>query len=552
MDNNSENRSGSSLDDVYKEPTYGTAGRHSSEERAAHESGQYSARQNTQQRIDEQTASSSSQLVNQQASGQQMSGAQQNSQQASMNRQSATYQQGYSYGASQRYTGQQYSDRPTGAQPTGQSVNRRTPEQRSSAYNPYAGEAEHRANQTQAANQTSTKPKNVKRAKKKSSFGGKLLKTAAIALVFGLVAGGAFQGVKYGTDYLVGDSGSGSSDGSISSTSTVSTDSSTTTVSYDVAEIVEATETSVVSITTTVTETIQYFFQTYEQDSTGAGSGIIIGETDDLLYIVTNYHVIEGANEINVGFVDESVATATVVGYDSDSDVALVAVNLSDLSDETKSSISIASIGDSDSIQVGEPAIAIGNALGYGQSVTVGYISALDRTVSDSDMKFIQTDAAINPGNSGGALINAEGQVIGINSVKYVDSTVEGMGFAIPINDVMEIVEDILSGKTDSSEAYLGISGVDITSEYSQIYGFPEGIYVKEVTTDSGAYTGGLQAGDIIVEFDGTEVYTIEDLQELIENKQPGDTVSVVVYRADRRGSYEKTTVSVTLGTKTD
>ena len=202
-------------------------------------------------------------------------------------------------------------------------------------------------------------------------------------------------------------------------------------------------------------------------------------------------------------------------------------------------------VGDSDNLKVGEPAIAIGNALGYGQSVTVGYISALDRTIEGSEGRYIQTDAAINPGNSGGALINAQGQVIGINSVKYVDSKVEGMGFSIPINTAMEIINGIINGEI-KQELYLGINGVEVDKGYSQIYGLPEGVYVKEVVKDSPAEEAGMYAGDIIVEIEGKEVYTTEDVKSRLQTFNEGDTVQIKIYRSEM-GKYNEVTLDVTL-----
>ena len=385
------------------------------------------------------------------------------------------------------------------------------------------------------------------------SFGKGLMRMVVFALVFGLVAGGTFQGVNYLSGKLTGnkkqveENVSGSSDNVVSQSS-VNTDGSTSTVSYDVAEIVEKTENSIVSITTKVTTDYTYFF-TYDSDQpTGAGSGIIIGKSDKQLYIATNYHVIKGADEINVGFSDGEIVKASVIGYDESQDIAAVAVDFSDMKESTTKKITIAQIGDSDSLRVGEPAIAIGNALGYGQSVTVGYISALDRTIEGSDGKYIQTDAAINPGNSGGALFNAEGKVIGINSVKYVDSRVEGMGFSIPVNKAMDIINGIINGDI-KAELYIGIEGAEINKEYSQIYGFPEGVYVKKVEKDSPAEAAGMYAGDIVVEIEGKEVYTVEDVKNRIQNFNKGDTVQVVVYRAEM-GKYNKVTLDVTLEAK--
>ena len=437
---------------------------------------------------------------------------------------------------------------------------------------------------------------------KKGNFGVTIGKTAAVAAVFGLVAGGAFQGVNYGASKLRGEDTSVSDsyevdnsdiddtndnslfdddsddildnnednetaindeatdDDAVAYQDTTSDDSVNTTkiaqqeqassVSYDVANIVKKAQPSIVSITTKVTQSYQYFFQNYEQDATGAGSGIIIGQNDDKLYIATNYHVIEGAKEIKVGFNDGEIVDAEVKGYDDSADIAVVAVNLGDMKDSTKDAVTVANVGDSDALQVGEPAIAIGNALGYGQSVTVGYISALNRSIEDSDGSFIQTDAAINPGNSGGALINSSGQVIGINSVKYVDSTVEGMGFSIPINTAMEIINDIIAGNKQGN-SYLGIKGEAISKEYSQIYGFPEGVYVKEVTSGSPAEAAGLHPGDIISKFGDKDIESNDDLQAAIRGKNPGDTVEIVVYRADNMGYYEETNISVTLAAET-
>ena len=401
------------------------------------------------------------------------------------------------------------------------------------------------------------KKKKPKKAKK-GSFGRTAAKTVAVAAIFGIVAGGAFQGVNYGVDKLRGNtsestSASAEEDDLDNTVLAVRPQQvvqpatgSVSTLSYDVADVVATAQPSIVSITTTVTQTYQYFFQSFEQDSTGAGSGIIIGQNDKTLYIATNYHVVEGANEIKVGFNDGEIVTATVKGYDEDADIAVVAVNEADMKSSTLDAISVASVGDSDKLRVGEPSIAIGNALGYGQSVTVGYISALNRSIANADGTFIQTDAAINPGNSGGALIDSQGQVIGINSVKYVDSTVEGMGFSIPINDAMVIINDIIKG-TQIGNVYLGISGADISREYSQIYGFPMGVYVKEIQEASPAFKGQLHTGDIIVEFDGQEVYTMEDLQKLLKKHKEGDKVTLGIYRADMMGDYDQTTVDVTL-----
>ena len=393
-----------------------------------------------------------------------------------------------------------------------------------------------------------------KKTVKKDSMGKKIGKTAVIAAVFGLVAGGAFQGVNLGVEKLRGNTSVEEtakeetteateakdvkeSSASDVSTQPVSNSAGSQTLSYDVADIVKKAQPSIVSITTKSTQTIQYFFQNYEQDVSGAGSGIIIGQVDDILYIATNFHVIKDANEISVGFNDGEIYDAKIKGYDEEADVAVVAVKKSDMKESTLNSITVASVGDSNTLQVGEPAIAIGNALGYGQSVTVGYISALNRTIEDTEGTFIQTDAAINPGNSGGALINSKGQVIGINSVKYVDSQVEGMGFSIPINTAMDIINSIIEG-TQNGNLYLGIKGAPISDEYSKIYGFPKGIYIKEIYAGSPAEKAKMHVGDILVEFDGEEVYTVEDLQKVLKKKKAGDKVKLKIYRADDMGNY--------------
>lgn len=391
-------------------------------------------------------------------------------------------------------------------------------------------------------------PVTVQKKKKKLGF----LKLTAAALVFGAVSGGAF----FGVNKLLGGNSNNSGSGTEVSSSAkadavlaqpVSDISGTAgSMNYDVAKIAADVQPSIVSITTTVTTTYQYYFQEFEQESTGAGSGIIIGKNDEQLYIATNYHVIEGATEINVGFCDGEIVKARIKGYDATNDIAVVTVDFKDLKDSTASAIKIAAIGDSDDLVVGEPVIAIGNALGYGQSVTVGYISALDRQIQGGSGSYIQTDAAINPGNSGGALINSSGQVIGVNSIKYVDSKVEGMGFSIPSNRAMSIIENIIEGK--NGKTYLGITGADISKEYAQIYGFPEGIYVKTVESSSPANIAGIHTGDIIVEFDGKSVYTIDELFEMIEKRNDGDKVKITVYRADDRGNYRKVELEAELG----
>ena len=435
---------------------------------------------------------------------------------------------------------------------------------------PFAG-ADTQNNASQYAGDKTPQRKNAEktpgsnppsRPEKKDSFARKLLLTALLGLVFGLIGGGAFIGINKafgdsdkdtGSTSISADNSGNTETGSTQATlvtgdqiktqDTVSGDN-TTTINYDVAEIVKKAQPSIVSITTRVTTQYQYFYQQFEQESTGAGSGIIIGETKDKLYIATNYHVIEGAKEINVGFNDGTILKANVTGADKSNDVAVVEIPIETIPQSTADAISVAVPGDSDKLQVGEPAIAIGNALGYGQSVTVGYISALNRSISGNEGSYIQTDAAINPGNSGGALINSKGEVIGINSVKYVDNKVEGMGFSIPINRAMTIIDGLISGRTSGS-VYIGITGATINSDYSQIYGFPEGVYVKSITPNGPAARGGIHEGDILVSLEGKKVSTMDEFKELLQNYPAGTEVKIELYRANSMGRYEKTTVKV-------
>ena len=397
------------------------------------------------------------------------------------------------------------------------------------------------------------KPVSHQRKNRKTGNGRKILVTAGLALVFGVISSGVFIGMnkifgdkKEGTDIQSSTIQSASADSIATQAAADLNGGTTNTISYDVAEIVKKAQPSTVSITTTVTTSYQYYFQQYERESTGAGSGIIIGKTDDLLYIATNYHVIEKAKEINVGFNDGQIIKAKVTGYDANADVAVVQVKLSDIPEATAKVITVAITGDSDALQVGEPAIAIGNAMGYGQSVTVGYISALNRSISGNTGSYIQTDAAINPGNSGGALFNAKGEVIGINSIKYVDSKVEGMGFSIPINKAMSIINNLIENGT-TGRIYIGVSGANVTSEYSQIYGFPIGIYVKNINSGSPAEKAGLRTGDIITAVNGATVTTMDEMTEALQKYKAGDEVELSIYRANNNGQYSRGSVTVTV-----
>lgn len=393
------------------------------------------------------------------------------------------------------------------------------------------------------------------------------LKITTYAAVFGIIGGMSFEGVTYLSDKLTSrtsvedtvkteqdleedQTGDTSNNTIVNKVTTVSSSSG-------VSDVVEDVLPSLVAIDVTATQTTTDFFgRTYEQNATGSGSGIIVGKDDDYLYIATNNHVVADADKVSVKFYDDKIYDAAVKGTDSTADIAVAAVKLKDIAVETMEKIKVAKLGDSDSVKVGQQAIAIGNALGYGTSVTVGYISAKDREVQseDANMKLMQTDAAINPGNSGGALVDINGSVIGINSAKYADTNVEGMGFAIPINVATPIIKNIIDAEEVSEEeaAYLGIvAGKEIPSEYAEYYHIPEGVFIEEVTEGAPAQKAGIQKGDIIVKFNGMEIKTMESLQEKLALCKAGKKVEVVIKRADN-GEYIEKTMEVVLGRKTD
>ena len=322
----------------------------------------------------------------------------------------------------------------------------------------------------------------------------------------------------------------------------------------DVTDVVEVVMPSVVSITNTSVVTQNFWGQQFTSENDSSGSGFIVGENENELLIVTNNHVVTDSTELKVQFIDETVATAKIKGTDSSMDLAVLAVSLEQLEEKTKETISIAVLGDSEALRVGEPAIAIGNALGYGQSVTTGVISALNRQIMVEDGttigNLIQTDAAINPGNSGGALLNVRGEVVGINSNKMGGSAIEGMGYAIPISKAKPIIEELMSRETRDKVAidkkgYLGISGLDVTSEVSSMYGMPLGVYVAQVY-EGGAGKAGMMKGDIITGFDGNKVSSMEELQGYLEYYEIGSTVLVTVERPTS-GGYMEQTLLVTL-----
>ncbi len=350
----------------------------------------------------------------------------------------------------------------------------------------------------------------------------------------------------------------------IEATQMVSSDSQEFSYS-NVADVAEAVMPAIVSITNSSVQEVNDWFsrRSYQYESESAGSGIIVGSNETELLICTNNHVVEGANTLTVTFIDEESYEAKIKGTSADDDLAVIAVALDDISKETKEQIMIAQTGDSDEMRVGEQVVAIGNALGYGQSVTTGIISAKDRMIQVQEgmdvytyENLIQTDAAINPGNSGGALLNMNGEVIGINSAKASSSGVEGMGYSIPISKAMPILEKLMSretrSKVDESEAsYIGITGEGVSSEATQLYGIPEGIYVISVGEGSPAEEAGLQESDIITEFDGISVTSMSDLRELLLYYAAGETVEMTV-QSNENGAYTEKTVEITLGSRED
>ena len=386
-------------------------------------------------------------------------------------------------------------------------------------------------------------------------------KFAAMALAFGVLASTAFQGSNYLYNKANGGTVTATDKAELNIASAVSSSSTDaagtdTDSSASVSTIAEAAMPSLVAITNKSVQEMQSMFgQTQAYESESSGSGIIIGKTDTELLMVTNNHVVSGAQDLSVGFVDESVAEAAVKGTDADHDIAVIAVKLSDLSEDTLSAIKVIEIGSSSNLEVGEQVVAIGNALGYGQSVTTGIVSALNRevTIDNTANTLIQTDAAINPGNSGGALLNMSGQLVGINSAKYSDTSVEGMGYAIPVDDVVDIIENLMNRQVRTEKAaegergFLGISGQDVTSEVSQAYDMPKGVYITSVETGSAAEQVGLQKGDIITKFDGTSVSALAVLKEQLAYYKTGEQVEIT-YSTRENGQYAEKTATVTLG----
>lgn len=397
----------------------------------------------------------------------------------------------------------------------------------------------------------------------------KAVAVTGLALMFGVVSSATFLTTNYvGTKVL--KLGTTQKSTSTTSTSAVTSNASLTktssVVTSDVSSVVENVMPSIVSISNMSVQEVQnYFGGTSKQESESAGTGIIISQNDSELLVVTNNHVVAGSDTLTVTFADGNSVEANIKGTDSEYDVAVVAVPLDSISEDTKKAISVATLGDSTELKVGEPAIAIGNALGYGQSVTTGVISALNRSVSETDqttgettessVKLIQTDAAINPGNSGGALVNASGEVIGINSSKLVGDSVEGVGYAIPISDVSDLIENLMNQETktkvaEADQGAIGIKGMSVSTEYSQQLNMPEGVYVSEVTKGGGAEKAGMTRGCIITGINGTTVSSKDDLQEQLQYYAKGDEVELTIQVPQSNGEYQEQSVNVTLGAK--
>ena len=410
-----------------------------------------------------------------------------------------------------------------------------------------------------------TEPGQPKKEKRSRRGVPKALAVVGFAILFGVVSSAVFLASNLIGSRLLGlqndgDSSAVSTD-KISNGTSLSTSSSV--VTSDVSDVVDKVMPSIVSITSMSVEEVQSFFGgTYQQKSEGAGTGIIIGKNDTELLIVTNNHVVSGSDTLTVSFDDETSVEGYIKGTDANYDVAVISVPLDFISADTMSQISVATLGDSTNLKVGEPAIAIGNALGYGQSVTTGVISAVNRSVSTTDertgetqessAKLIQTDAAINGGNSGGALVNVNGEVIGINSAKLVGTDVEGIGYAIPISDVSDLIQNLMNQETktkvkEADRGMIGISGISVSDAFSQQIEMPSGVYVIEITSGGGADKAGMTKGCIITAINGSGVDSMEALQEQLEYYAKGEKVTLTIQVPQTNGEFKEQTVDVTL-----
>lgn len=386
----------------------------------------------------------------------------------------------------------------------------------------------------------------------------KWVKLICSALVFGLVAGITFEGASFAAGRLLGaadEKVSGSNGQAKTVESAKLTTSSGGSVSTDITEIAKNAMPSVVSITNISIQQVQSFFGgIQEQEIPSAGSGIIISQNDTELLILTNNHVVEGSDTLTVSFIDEESVAANIKGTDAAKDLAVIAVRLEDIKDSTMGEIKVATLGDSTKLQVGEPAIAIGNALGYGQSVTTGIVSAMKRTLDGFDGELIQTDAAINPGNSGGALLNVKGEVIGINTAKIAVNEVEGIGYAIPISDASSVITELMNRETrtkvpEGEQGYLGIQGYDVESDVANMYQMPQGVYIYEALKGGAAAKAGISKGSVITAVNGAGVNGMEALKEQLQYYRPGETVEVTVQIPRENGEYKEEIIEVTLGT---
>ena len=434
-------------------------------------------------------------------------------------------------------------------------------------YNYYNPNSNYQYGGSQPGGQNGDQPENKPHKEKKPHKN--LMRAAAVAgfaILFGVVSSAVFLATNVVGGRLLGlrssDETTTAASDKISNGTSLSTSSSV--VTSDVSDVVDKVMPSIVSITSMSVQEVQSFFGgTYEQTSEGAGTGIIIGKNDTELLIVTNNHVVEGSDTLTVTFNDQSSVEANIKGTDATYDVAVIAVALDQISDDTMNEISVATLGDSTNLKIGEPAIAIGNALGYGQSVTTGVISALDRSVSTTDTqtgetqesgaKLIQTDAAINPGNSGGALVNVNGEVIGINSAKLTGESVEGIGYAIPISDVSDLIQNLMNQETktkvpENERGLLGITGMSVSDAFSQQIDVPAGVYVMEVSSGSGADEAGMTKGSIITAINGSSIDSMEALQEQLQYYAKGETVSLTILVPQSNGEYDEQTLDVTLG----
>ena len=433
-------------------------------------------------------------------------------------------------------------------------------------YNPYNSNSQGQTYQNTSYNaynpyQQPTGGSAPRKPRRRSGFGATIGKCAAVALVFGLVAGGVFTGVSYVGTKALGVSGQNVSSSKSSSSAKVSQTSTGNAADLsDVSAIAKEAMPSIVAITNTGTVSYQTFWGTQQQQSESAGSGIIIKQDSKYLYIATNNHVVADADSLKVQFVDNETVECKVQGTDAADDLAVVKVPLSDIKDSTLKEIKVASANeDSETLEVGQGVIAIGNALGYGQSVTNGIISALGRTVTVQDEQtgetvvnnnMIQTNAAINPGNSGGALLNASGEVVGINSSKLASTEVEGMGYAIAISDVADSLENMMNAKARDkvdNHGILGITGSTVSDEAVQIYGIPQGVFVSEVTEGGPADDAGITKNMVITEFDGKTITSIDQLVELLQYYEPKEKIDVTVAVLDGN-EYKKKTLTVKLG----